>query len=366
MTSFFNDDSDHMCDSDIDDISIGSENDIKNCPHDIIVDSHCQLCGIEIFGRCSIVNEDLNSFDAPKAKRIISNDVIIAAAQELPLDSKTKGVLISNIESHCIQLKNNKDATTKLLCVYGFQFCIQSGLIECTPDRFFEICGVKKKSSKVFKDIIKILSKGIINSDTVSYIHPITYIKEFLYVMWTKKAKMLELNDDDEIPVWYENLNDVKGLPLIPQRYICPPEHEDIIMFCEFLLSRRKVMVSNLTDAEKVDLLAGISHHFTNGDSNTVDVDEYIKDYDYMFKLPQRIAAATLYNVLTFSLDNLMDVDECNKILKVECGEPAQRLYTAQDVRDYYHISDSALNNLIKKMGVRCMSNRNKKKTIYK
>lgn len=366
MSSFFADTTEYSLDGDNDGLSFDSDEDIKDCPHDIIVDSHCQLCGLEIFGRCSIVNEDINSFDGPKCKKIVSNDVIISAAQELPLNQRIKNTLINHIESFSIQLKNNKDTTTKLLCIYGFKFCIQTNLIECTPNRFFEICGAPKNGSKAFKDIMKYLNKGILGCDTISYIHPIVYIKEFLYVMRLKKSKEIDFKDGDIIPIWYENIEDVRSMPPIPEKYIVPPGHEDIITFCEFLLSRREVIISNASDEVKEDMLAGISHHFTYGDSNTEAIDKYLNDYDYLFELPQRIAATTLYNVLMFSLDNLMNVDHNNKILKVECGEPIKRLYDVKDLHDYYGITESAFGNLIKKMGIRCMHNRNKKKIFKK
>ena len=377
MADFFDDDFEHgssdeesTIDSD-DECVFAKKN--KPCEHIVIINGACEFCGVEINSNCSFVNDDIVSMNGPKNKKIISNINLMNAADDLPMPIEAKAVLLKYIQRFPVQAKGNNSTTFKMLCVYGYKTLLSPGIIECSPNRFFIICGIAKSSVKKVMLYIKQMRNGsVLQCVTNSYIHPMVYIKEFLYTKWLSIAKNTIVENEHEEP-WYRDLDIVREKCIIPLRYDIPPGHYDIFMFMLLILSPPKVKA----DMMNSDILEEVMTLIRSGDDALMAArlekkEAELKDptlnmnfdHEYMIDKPQRLAACVLYNVLLFSIDKLDTMDEYGHLLKREAGVADPRMYSIQDISEYFKISVSVLDTLVTKNGVRVLHNKKKKKIV--
>lgn len=395
MCDFFDDDYEHGDDYDMaDNFTLTGDNrdSTANCEHEIICDGHCEFCGIQINDKCGFVNDDISMDNGTKVKKTINNESLLNGAINLSIPIVAKDAIIKHIRMYPIHAKGSEDTTKKLLCVYGFKMCILTGMIECTPTRFFNICGIEPRKTKKIMTYIESLSNGkVLKCGTESYISPLIYIKEFLYVMWLKLVRGVHISANNTEP-WLQDIEAIRNKDIVPVKYEVPPGHKDILLFAASLMEKNEnkrasmrnklYTLSNGQDLESNDeyydnFIAGTeareAARIERLNNRTIDASFKIEDYDdesddeyhsYFMDTPQRAAAMILANVLLFSMKNINFVNDRDIILKRDAGEGniEKRLYTLRDVVEYFSITETALNTLITKIGVRRMNNRTKSK----
>lgn len=368
----FNDDmyhNDEECES-------GDENDdgedTSPCEHELLIEGYCALCGVQV-RECLILNDEIiTDSDKLNKRKEFSNENLLNVVSQLQIPKECRGILTDYISKNPIKIRGNSETVMKVLCYYSYKLLLVPMVIECSFFRFFEFCGINKRSSKKVIKYIRSIQEttGGMDLYNISFIHPIALIKEFLYIMWSRENKELE-------PV--------------PLKYIVPPGHKDIIMFAVYLFS---------TDVEmKKDLKIKLIKNSLRKDIETLETElddfvemEYQKEYErrmfhnsrrnnlsiespdfdelvekmypdeYMVENPHRLAACILYNVLMISMSNLAELNKTNNtILKRNITKIPKRIYNEKDVVEYFGTGDTTIKSLMSKYGIRIKNNVSKK-----
>lgn len=353
---------------------------LDECAHEFIIDGHCERCGNQIIERCHFAAEDITTEGMVKAKKSqISNENLLNLASELPLPRIAKQELTNAIRSNPIQAKGSEETIIKLLCLYGFKSIIVPRLIDCSPDRYFQVCGMEMISGiasfKVIKKVYDFLKSFTLSRtlrcERECYISPYIYIREFLYTIWIHKAK----HSDDLNHIWFKDLDKVREMPLIPEEYTIPPGHEDIILYTNFLFESDEVEIKRnvqqlsgyepvdweyVLNKERIAEKARITRLERKINQNGYDSDDSSEEeYGKFFTdTPHRLAAAILASVLSFSLKQMNHVNSSRVILKRSVGTPEPRLYTLDDITNYFKLTGAVLETIIKNSSiVRTMNN---------
>jgi hypothetical protein len=93
-------------------------------------------------------------------------------------------------------------------------------------------------------------------------------------------------------------------------------------------------------------------------------VDQPVDEEDILFDKPQRIAAAVMYNMVTFDTQYVRDADVHGKIIRLEIDEDPPTLvpYTIEELSKYFDMSDKTMKNLVNNFGIKVTSAKRRRK----
>lgn len=338
----------------------------EECQHELITNGYCNFCGLMMQECLLLTDEIITDPDKGTRKKEYTNEILVNMIGHLDIPKNVKKILLDYVTKNPSKIRGNIETIKKVLCYYSYILILAPMMVECSFFRFFEFCGMNKRNIKKIIEHIKNI-KGLTNVYNISYIHPITLIKEFLYVM---------------------NLRIDNSLENVPIKYTVPIGHKDIIMFASYLFTRnqerkreyKNKLIKYSQTGDETELDEFIEDEYLNEkerkemhinrynifskDMSESEFDEKIAKMcpdEYLTDNPHRLAACILSNILLFSISDLDEVEKDNTILKKKMSKVAGRIYTQQDIIKYFSISASALNTLISKYGIRIKNNRSKK-----
>lgn len=348
----------------------GEDEGAAACEHELLIEGYCALCGVQV-RECLILNDEIiTDSDKLNKRKEFSNENLLNVVSQLQIPKECRGILTDYISKNPIKIRGNSETVMKVLCYYSYKLLLVPMIIECSFFRFFEFCGINKRSSKkVIKYIRSIQETTGGDLYNISFIHPIALIKEFLYIIWMRENKELE-------PV--------------PLKYKVPPGHKDIIMFAAYLFStdmeiKKELKIrliknslrknDEILEAELDEFVENEYQReyerrlFHNGRKDSLtdspNLDELIEKMypdEYMVENPHRLAACILYNVLMISMSNLSELSSSNNtILKRHITKIPKRMYNEKDVVEYFGTGDTTIKSLISKYGIRIKNNISKK-----
>lgn len=348
MSGFFESD----VDSDND-----SWSDEMECKHPFAEgEDHCPDCFIT-FDSVRIIPEHINTQEGAPIKNIIVNTNLLKAASSLNMDEHAKNILIKHIESSSLMMKNSKGSTNKLLITYCVYFLLQSDIVECSPTRMASICD-KLITAQMLKD-------GPLFNMAIKVYTPNVYIKEFLF------DRELKEDEPRTVPLRY------------PMSELCIK----IIRFCDYLIHRRniqhgyedivmpyypdRVTIGEIypilkydIDHKPLDPQEKVCRIDTLNEKYLAGEDQPVHEEDILFDKPQRIAAAVMYNMITFDTNTVGDADLQGKIVRSETYEDVSPHvpYTVAELSAYFEMSDKTMKNLVDNFGIKVTSSKRPRK----